>query len=496
MSLRIMLRIGIVVMACGLAALTVLLLNTWRFPARQLPGESPTVAAVHGHQVAEKLAAALRIPTISPQEPEGPHPETWHLWHVFVQQAFPSMHKTLHRESVGPGSVLYTWHGQDPTLAPVVLLGHFDVVPIAPGTAQAWSVPPFAGAIADGYVWGRGALDDKAGVICLQEAVDSLVQAGFQPRRTLYLAFGHDEELGGGQGALLIANLLRARGIKPVYVLDEWSPVVSGLLPGLTAPVALIGIAEKGFLNMELSTEMPGGHSSMPPRDTAIGLLSRAITRLEAQPLPARQQGPLYEMLQYVGPEMPLLQRVIFANLWLFGALVQRRLAASPATNAALRTTMAPTMIHSGIKDNVLPAQARAVVNVRILPGDSQGIILEHMRRAINDPRVHLRPLPGVVEPPPVTPTNTAGFAVLHRTIRQLFPEAVVAPSLVVGGTDARHYAPLTDTVLRFRPFRLTANDLQRFHGIDERISIANVAQGVQFFAQLIRNTDTLETKR
>lgn len=496
MHLRIMLRIGLGVMACGLAVLTVLLINTQRFPSRQLPGKSPTVPAVHGHQVAEKLAAALRIPTISPQEPAAADPEAWHAWHAFVQQAFPSLHNVLRRESVGPASVLYTWHGQDPTLAPVVFLGHFDVVPIAPGTEQVWSVPPFAGTIADGYVWGRGALDDKAAVICLQEAVDRLVQAGFQPRRTVYLAFGHDEELGGGQGALLIANLLRARNIKPAYVLDEWSPVVSGLLPGLAAPIALIGIAEKGSMNVEISTEMPGGHASMPPRDTTIGLLSRAITRLESQPLPARQQGPLYEMLRYVGPEMPLLQRVIFANLWLFGPLVQRRLAASPATNAALRTTMAPTIMHSGIKDNVLPAQARAVVNVRILPGDSPATILEHMQRAINDPRVHLHSLPGVVEPPPVTRLDTAGFAVLHRTIRQLFSDVVVAPSLVVGGTDARHYAALTDTVLRFRPFRLAANDLQRFHGMDERISLANVAQGVRFFEQLIRNTDTLEAEQ
>jgi carboxypeptidase PM20D1 len=228
----------------------------------------------------------------------------------------------------------------------------------------------------------------------------------------------------------------------------------------------------------------------MPPRETAVGVLAAAVARLEARPMPARIAGATALLFDAVGREMPFGKRLVFANRWLFGPLVERQLAASPSTDATIRTTTAPTMFEGSVKDNVLPARARAVVNFRILPGDSIRGVLEHVRSVVADPRVTVRPVPafGLAEPSPVSSTSSPAYTALVRTIRQIFPTAVVAPFLTVGATDARHYAPLTRNVYRFLPMRVTPSDLPRVHGTDERIAVEDYAQAVRFYAQLIRN--------
>jgi len=276
--------------------------------------------------------------------------------------------------------------------------------------------------------------------------------------------------------------------VRPEWVLDEGGAVTRGMMPGVEAPVALVGVAEKGFVSVELAARGEGGHSSMPPRSTAVGTLARAVARLEEHPLPGGIRGATELLFDHAGPEMPFGMRLVFANRWLFGPLVERQLAAAPSTDATLRTTTAATVIRGGTQDNVLPSSARAVVNFRILPGDSIAGVLAHVREVVDDPRVQVRTAGFGSEPSPVSGTETAGFRAIRRSIRQTFPDAVVAPYLVVGATDARHFHGLSPHVYRFLPVRVTARDLERMHGTDERVAVADYAAAVRFYAQLLRN--------
>jgi carboxypeptidase PM20D1 len=401
------------------------------------------------------------------------------------------VHRTLRRELVSDLSLLFTWTGRDASAPPILLLSHLDVVPVE--SEAAWSHPPFAGDIVDGFVWGRGTLDDKLGVLGLLEAIESLLRDGFQPRRTVYLAFGHDEEILGRRGAPAIAALLGERGVKPELVLDEGLPVVIGQVPGVRAPVATVGIAEKGYVSVELTVEGEGGHSSMPPVATPVGVLANALARLEAhRPRPALA-GATRELLVAVAPHMDLGRQIAMANLWLFGPLVEWQLTGSPITDALVRTTTAPTMLEGSPKENVLPSRVRAVVNFRIRPGDSVAGVLDHVQRTVADTRVKVVPLPGAVvgEPSPESSIDSPAFQTLARTIREVFPDALVAPSLVLGATDARHYATIAPgAVYRFLPVRLRPEDRRRVHGIDERVAVDGYEDAVRFYARLIRNTD------
>lgn len=465
--------------------------NTWLFSSKQVQVQ-PVTIAVDTQAVAQRLSQSITFPTISHEHPKQFDPKPFVGFHQFLQQTYPRVHQHLKREMVNQYSALYTWTGTDPKLQPYLLMGHLDVVPVAPGTEKDWKYPPFSGKIAEGAIWGRGTLDDKCAVLGILEAVEALLQQGYRPKRTVYLAFGHDEEISGKQGAQAIAALLKQRGIKLAYVLDEGMVIVHGIVPGIKKPTALIGLAEKGYLTVQLSVKGTGGHSSMPPKQTAIGVLSSAIHRLERNQMPAHYHGPTAEMFTYLGPEMALGLKMVFANLWLFRPLVKRILAAKPSTNASIRTTTAVTLVEGGVKDNVLPIHAKATVNFRILPGDTIDSVTAHVHRIVQDKRVQvsvLHPEFGK-NPSPVSPTNTASFATLQRTIREIFPDAIVAPNLMLGGTDSRHFIELSPNIYRFLPLSLTSPDLDRIHGTNERITLENYANIVRFFLRLIQNSN------
>jgi carboxypeptidase PM20D1 len=369
-------------------------------------------------------------------------------------------------------------------------MGHMDVVGVDPQTEDDWAYPPFDGRIADGFIWGRGAIDDKVGVMATLEAVEMLLGDGFQPSSTILLAFGHDEELGGQEGAALTADHLRSRGVDLEYVLDEGLFIIDGVVEGISQPVAMVGLAEKGYASIELTVEGIGGHSSMPPPETAVGILSTAIHRLEQNQFPVRLEGPVRQGLEVLAPDMPFASRIFVANLWLFRGLVEKQLARSPETNATVRTNTAATMFEGSIKENVLPQRARAVVNFRILAGDSIAGVIEHVSRTIDDPRVQVRTLEGLTsEPSPISPTNTPSYELLQRTIRQVFPEVLVAPGQVVATTDSRHFADLSANIYRFLPAWMGREDLARVHGTNERIAIENYERAVRFYVQLIHNS-------
>lgn len=480
----------LVLTLCVVLLASVLLINTLRFTSKQIQVEPIQPVSVDEGSVAPRLAQALRFQTVSYEDAGQRRGEEFRALHKYLEQTFPKVHSTLIKELVGEYSLLYTWKGRDERLKPILLMAHQDVVPVEPETLASWEQPPFEGRITEGHIWGRGAMDDKFALLSILEAVEMQLGQSLQPQRTIYLAFGHDEEIGGHGGAAKIAELLRQRYVELEYVLDEGLAITDAVLPDISKPVALIGIADKGYLSLELSVEVESGHSSMPPPQTAIGVLSAAVSRLEEQQMPARIEGVPRQTLEYIGPEMPFGKRLVMANLWLFKPLVERKLSASPSTNAGIRTTIAATIIDGGVKENVLPSRARAIVNFRPLPGDSLERVVAHVGEVVNDPRVRVNRFGGSNnEASPVSSTNAAGFQIIQRTMRQVFPEALVAPALCVGGTDSEHYVKLTNNIYRFSPLRLRPEDMKRLHGINERTSVKDYAESVKFYYQLISNS-------
>jgi carboxypeptidase PM20D1 len=439
--------------------------------------------------LAARLAGALRFKTVSYQDSSQFEAREFDGLQRYLRESFPKLHAALKLEKVNGYGLLYEWTGTDATLAPVVLLAHQDVVPVEPGTEGKWTEPPFEGRVAGGYVWGRGALDDKGSLVAILEAVDNLVTSGARPRRTVYLAFGYDEEVGGRRGAARMAAVLASRNIHPQFVLDEGGALTTGLVPGIGAPVALVGIAEKGYLTIELTAHAEGGHSSMPPEQTAVGMLAGALIRLEHQQMPRAIRGPTAAMFDYLGPELSFGPRLVMANRWLFGGILAVQFGATPQGNAMVRTTTAPTVLQAGVKENVLPSTARALVNFRILPGDSVTGVVEHVRQVVHDAGIGVRVLEETVSnPSDVTSVDAEPFQLLARTIRQVVPGAVVTPWLVVGATDSRHYSRLTPDVLRFVGAGIGKDDLRRVHGTDERVGVQAYADAVRIYIQLLRN--------
>ena len=478
------------VLALGvLAVIAVLLIRTLRFGSKQIQVQPVAPVTLDRQALATQLAQALQFQTVSHQDPAQLDREQFLGLHRYLAEQFPLVHARLKRETVGDFSLLYTWEGTEPTRKPVLLLAHMDVVPVEPGTEDKWNYPAFAGRVAEGFIWGRGSVDDKGSVFAILAAVETLLRAGFQPRAPVMLAFGHDEEIGGEHGAQQIVALLQSRGTQPEYVLDEGGAIIQGMVPGVTAPVAAVGIAEKGSVSVELVVHAAGGHSSSPPPHTAVGIVSAAVHRVEDNQMPVELRGATLRLFEAVGPEMPFANRLALANLWLFGSVVERQLVSTPATNATVRTTTAATMIEGGVKENVLPTNARAVINFRILPGNSVSSVVEHVRQVVNDAQVEVRSLPGAREPTADSPVDAPSFTMLARTIREVFPSTLVAPYLTIGGTDARSYEPLTKNIYRFTPILADPSDLVRIHGTNERMAVENFEHAVQFFVQLLKNS-------
>lgn len=436
---------------------------------------------------ANRLAGALQFPTISFLEKEKIDASTFLAFHEFLEVSFPRVHTRLKREVVNGSSLLYTWQGTRPDLKPVLLAAHMDVVPVEPGTDNHWRYPPFNGQIEEGAIWGRGAMDCKGSLMAILEAVEDALAINFQPERTIFLAFGHDEEIGGMEGAKQVSSLLQSRGVALEAVLDEGLAVIEGVIKLISQPIALVGIAEKGYLSLELCATSESGHSSTPPKETAIGILSKAILQLESNPLPAQLGEIPALMFRRLSVAMSPLLRLVFRFQGVFKPFILRQLTSAPSTSAMVRTTTAATIFQAGSKDNVLPHQARAVVNFRISPGDSVQDVIDHARKAINDPRVDIQAKQEFcMEPSPVSETTSKSFILLEKSILAAFQDVVVSPGLVLGATDCRHYIPLTRNCYRFSPLRVTPADLKRVHGSDERMTIENYTQAVAFYQTLI----------
>jgi carboxypeptidase PM20D1 len=479
-------NILIVFVVLLLFLLAFLLVRTATFARPFEPVEPVEGLPVDMQVVAEHLSAAIRCETYATGPADTPNRQGLLGLHRLLEELYPRVHATLKRELINEFSLLYTWEGAQPGLPAVLFMAHQDVVPVEPASLPDWTYPPYSGQIADGFVWGRGALDIKNQLVTLFEAVEGLLKAGYQPQRTIYMAFGHDEETLRGSGAEAMAALLQERMVTLAAVLDEGGTIVDGVLPGVKEPVAMVGTAEKGYLTLEVSVQGQPGHTAFPPAHTAIGVLAGALSRLEANPTPAHISA-VRSLFRAVGGNAPFFTQMAFANLWLFGGMVKRRLEANPGTNAAIRTTAAVSMIQGGVRDNILPAQARAMVNYRLLTDDSIAAICDHVRQVIHDERVHFECVEGKAwEASPASPADSPAFHCLETATRRVFGNIPVAPYLMGGATDARRYVTLCENVYRFSPVVTEQADLNRMHGTNERIGVVALEMMVKFYADLI----------
>lgn len=481
----------------GIAALFLLLVvvlavNTLRKGSRQLDVPALPVLTVDMLGAGARLGEAVRARTVASRTDLAQNAEQFQQLHAMLQTRYPKAHATLKREVVNGLSLLYTWQGSDSKAEPIMLMAHQDVVPISPGTEKQWTVDPFSGVLKDGFIWGRGAWDDKGNLIAQMEAVEMLVASGYQPKRTVYLAFGADEEVSGERGAARIAALLKERGVRLSFVIDEGLLITEGIMPGLSKPTALIGVAEKGYLSVVVTVPGTPGHSSMPPpkNTSAIAVMSHALQQIDNNQMPAGIRGIAAEMFATVAPEMNGFSRVALSNLWLFGPIVQRQLEAGASTNALLRTTTALTMVNAGNADNVMPGEVTATINYRMLPGDSVDIVMKRLRaqvaKALGNERFELMALPHASEASKVSPTESAPYQLINRTVREVFPGTLVTPGLMIGATDSRHFSDISDHIFRFSPVRAKPEDLARFHGTNERISADNLAELIRFYHRLL----------
>lgn len=393
----------------------------------------------------------------------------------------------MERTPVGNYSMVFKWKSPapHPERLPILLLAHMDVVP---AEEPNWKHPPFAGVITDTEIWGRGAIDDKQMMLGNLVAISHLIENGFKPNRDIYVTFGFDEEISGFKGACAVSEYLRSQKLKFEFIHDEGMPVLKDIVPGVSVPAAPVGLAEKGSLDMEVTLNGSAGHSSIPPSSTIIGLLSRGIAELEANPMPAHLESISRLLMERLAPDMesPVLKS-IFSNLWLFKPVVQKILESKASTNAIVRTTTAVTIIRGGNKRNVLPSSAKAHLNFRISPLDTVQGVLEHVKKVFLsvDPRFSFDVLDSL-EPAPISSPDSPTFHAFASAIRSTFPEVLVTPGVMVGNTDTRHFWGLSENIYRFAPNILTQDLVETLHNVNERISKKNLDYVINFYHQLI----------
>ncbi len=452
----------------------------------------PPVAAVTLEEsaVLQRFSDIVQLQTVSPARAEDFDPQPFEALHSYLVDAYPLVHQQLSKQVVGAFTLLYHLPGSDPSLTPIMLMAHMDVVPIEESTRDQWVQNPFSGAIQDGQIFGRGTLDNKASMTGILEAMELLLSQGFTPQRGIYLLIGHDEELGGYEGSALVAQQFERRQQRLQFVLDE-GLAIAQRLGSFDNPVALIGIAEKGTVSLDVTARALGGHSSQPPAVTSIGLLARAVASLEAHQFPARLSGAVELMFDTLSREMGFGMRMLFANRWLTEPIIVWVLEKNEPLLPMMHTTTALTMLQAGVKSNVMPTVATAVVNFRVLPGDTIEDVTEHARRIIDNPAVEvsIRGRDGIAgNPSPVSDPEAPAYKIVEKTIRQVFPDTVVAPGLVMGGTDSKHFVRVSDNIYRFVPFRINKQNVNSVHGINERIAVKDYLGIVAFYAQLLQN--------
>lgn len=439
---------------------------------------------------AQRLSQAIQFNTLSTDDVSRQYSAEFTGLITHLKNSYPNLWRTFPPRFISNHSLLFHFKSSSPASNPIMFLAHTDVVPVDEETSAQWHFPPFSGAIVDGNIWGRGTIDNKSSVLALLEVLEYMLLNDIVPPRDIYLAFGHDEEIGGTEGAAKIAAHLAQQGTSFEFILDEGGVITEDIMPGIDQPLALIGVAEKGFVNFKLTTEGTGGHSSQPPTHTAAGVIAQAVVDIENSPFPADLS--FMEMtFDKIGYHATLDMKLPFSNLWMLQPVVESAMLANRATAASIRTTAAVTMLKGSSKSNILPTEASAVVNYRIFPGTTIAEIQKNLANVIANEQINITPFMGT-EPSAVSPADNQNFRLLERTIRRFDENILVAPYLVIAGTDAKHYHGLSDSIYRFAMVRFTPQSLSRIHGINEHISFEDYHRLMQFY-YLLMTTETTD---
>ena len=491
---------AIVSVIAGVVLAIVLVLGTMAIRASNYGGpldieqiDLPVPPVIDTDTAVRNLSQAVQFKTITfkqgdPATPE--HAQPWLDLHDWLETTYPRVHEALRKELVANYTLMFTWAGSDRSLAPIVLMAHQDVVPVNMGTVDDWEHPPFSGVVDSGYVYGRGTLDDKGSMISILEAAEALVRDGFQPRRTIILVFGHDEEVSGG-GAQAVVKLFKRRGIQPEMVLDEGFFIIEDSPFTAGGTLGIIGVAEKGYVTLQIVSEAAGGHSSSPPRNSANVQLAKAILAIENHQMPADlSQSPTKEMFEVAGPHMPFASRFAFANQWAMTGTIEGVADEQATLNSLIRTTTAPTMLSGSIKENVLPQNSIATVNFRIHPSDTVDSVVAHVENAIAgiEGVSVLKPEGGVGgnNASPVSPMDNRPYAVLSAVAERAGEGAPVAPGLLIAATDSRYMHAVSKAVYKFQPSLVSMEELTGFHGTNERQKVDNVRRLAEGYAQIM----------
>lgn len=439
--------------------------------------------------IASHVAQAISFRTISYNTVSKVDWKEFANFRAWMKETYPLVFASLEIKTVAEHNLVLIWKGSDPTLKPVLYIAHMDVVP--PEDEAQWTYPPFSGTIADGFVWGRGAIDMKAQLIGIFESFEGLLRVGYQPKRTQYAAFGCDEEVRGKVGACCIAQAFQDEGLQFALLVDEGGAVAENFLAGVTKPAAAIGIAEKGYTDIKLSATCDGGHSSTPKNPTSLGVLGKALGKIEEKQMRASYTMPTSAMIRSLGLEAGFPYAPVFLNTWLLRPLLTFVFSRIPGLNAFIRTTHAATKAQGSSAANVIPKTAEAVVNFRILPDQEINEILSWIQKTVKDPRITTEVLSSVPASR-ISPVQCPEFELVSAAVREAFPGAIPMPYLMMGATDSKQYEALCDYTYRFTPVRITQNELGRIHDYDERISIENCYNAASFYVSLITHTDKL----
>ena len=444
---------------------------------------------VNEQRMIENVSRAIQFRTISNSDETKTDWAEFDRFHAFLDEAYPMIAQKLEKEVIGRANLIYRWKGKNPDLLPIALLSHQDVVPVSPGTEDDWEHPPYAGYNDGEYIWGRGAMDMKNHLIGVMEAVETLLEEGFEPERDVYLLFGQDEEVVASEeaGAKDIMNTLRERGIRLDAVLDEGGAILPVNVKGvINKKLAGIGIAEKGYCDVEVSLEHKGGHSSQPPKHTGIGQMAKVIQDLESHQFPARIEPFLAELFYRIGRSTTYPVRTVACNLPVLLPVMREVFKQIPPAASLTRTTTAITMAQGSPAPNVLPQAPKITINFRMMPGTTTEDVVAHIKRVVRNKNIDVKVI-RTKEASKFSPTDSRAFHIIEELCLQTDPDYIVAPFLVMGGTDACFYEPICENIYRFSPFVAPASLLLCTHATNERVPIACLRGGVEFFKSYIR---------
>lgn len=470
--------------ACAIVLLffAVILIRTLRFKPEPLPPATGETVSLDRDKIVSDMADMIRCRTVSHRDGSLTDFGEFEKFRALLAERFPRVHGACTLRRLGETGLLYHLPGKCAE-EPTVCMSHYDVVPVE---EDLWHVPAFEGRVTDGYIWGRGALDTKGTLCGVMEALEYLLGEGYVPERDLYLSFSGDEEI-DGPSCPAIVSWFEENGITPGFVLDEGGAVVERVFPGVTLPSAMVGIAEKGGVNLEFSMVSEGGHASTPPPHTIVGKLAKAITRIEAKPFPSRLTKPVREMFDTMGRHSGFLYRMIFANLWCFFPLLDLLARKSGGDmNAMLRTTVAVTRMQGSEAYNVLPSHAGFGVNLRLLGEDTVESVQARLKDRVDNDKIEVRLVSGM-DPSPCSVTEGRGWDTLKAVIQDTWEGTVVTPYLMMACSDSRHYCRISDKVYRFSPMKLTKEERATIHGHDERISVDTLVRTAEFYVRLLR---------